>query len=82
MSIPLADALSKIQKDIPAYNIYFLTDVSSPADVDLVKSVTAQDPTMSLLKEGIYKGWPSYRKQCSQQLYNYGDFRYDLVLED
>ena len=46
---------------IHGYKIYFVTDVASLIDLGLLHSVIAQDPTMNLLKEGIYKGWPSYR---------------------
>ena len=35
------------------YNIHFVTDVPSPIDFDLDKSIIAQDPTIDLLKEVI-----------------------------
>ena len=37
---------------------------------------------MNLLKNVIYRGWPEYRKQCPQELWDYWNFRCDLVLED
>uniref|UniRef100_A0A3B3I7K6 Gypsy retrotransposon integrase-like protein 1 n=1 Tax=Oryzias latipes TaxID=8090 RepID=A0A3B3I7K6_ORYLA len=42
----------------------------------------ADDPTMNMLKDTIYKGWPQYRKQCPLELWEYWTFRCDLVLED
>ena len=37
---------------------------------------------MHLLKDSIYNGWPAYRKQCPEELWDYWTFRCDLVLED
>ena len=48
----------------------------------MVKEVTAKDPVMNLLKNMIYRGWPEYRKQCPRELWDYWNFRCDLVLED
>lgn len=92
-SIPVADALSRVcfkkgvhtietsERDdlLPESNIHF---VSCPIDLTAVRSSTAQDPTMNLLKDVIYNGWPPYRKQCPQELWEYWNFRCDLVLED
>jgi len=37
---------------------------------------------MNLLKNTIYNGWPPYRKQCPQELWEVWNFRCDLTLED
>ena len=37
---------------------------------------------MNLLKNTIYNGWPPYRKQCPQELWEFWNFRFDLTLED
>ena len=47
-----------------------------------VKSSTEQDRTLSLLKRTIFNGWPPYRKQCPQELWEFWNFRCDLTLED
>ena len=91
-SIPVADALSRVchtgathgtgttTKDASSQrNIHF---ISTPIDLTAVKSSTAQDPTMDLLKHTIYNGWPPYRKQCPQELWEFWNFRCDLTLED
>ena len=91
-SIPVADALSRVchtgathatgttTKDASSQrNIHF---ISTPIDLTAVKSSTMQDPTMNLLKHTIYNGWPPYRKQCPQELWEFWSFRCDLTLED
>ena len=35
---------------IPEYDVYFITEVSVPVDINLVKSAVAQDFTMNKLK--------------------------------
>ena len=60
-------------------NIHF---ISTPIDLTAVKSSAAQDPTMNLLKNTIFNGWPPYRKQCPQELWEFWNFRCDLTLED
>ena len=47
-----------------------------------VKSAVEKEPTMQLLKNTIYNGWPAYRKQCPNELWDYWNIRCDLVLED
>ncbi len=95
-SIPVADALSRVcptkaelntepgrsASCAPDYDIHFLTHKSCPINIEAVKLATAQDSSMSLLKEAIYNGWPSYRKQCPIEIREYWNFRCDLVLED
>ena len=41
-----------------------------------------QDQDLNKLKDVIFKGWPKYRKQCPQELWDYWTFRCDLVIED
>lgn len=94
-SIPVADALSRVctttkvtrtgqqsESCAPDYSIHFMTDTSCPIDIGLVKSAAAKHPTMHLLKNTIYNGWPGYRKQCPKELWDYWNIRCDLVLED
>lgn len=69
-AIPVADALSRVctTKDViesetqkescaPEYSIHFITDISCPIDIGLVKSASGMDPTMQLSKNTIYNGW-------------------------
>ena len=41
-----------------------------------------QDQDLNKLRDVIFKGWPEYRKQCPQELWDYWTFRCDLVIED
>ena len=94
-TIPVADALSRVCTTpevvetknqsvncAPDYSIHFMTDTSCPIDINSVRSATAKDLTMQLLKNTIYNGWPAYRKQCPKELWDYWNIRCDLVLED
>ena len=80
-SIPVADALSRVchEKGVqnmedsiddpaPHRSIHFS---STPTKLSAVKSSTAQDPVMNLLKETIFNGWPAYRKK-TQELWDFG----------
>ena len=91
-SIPVADALSRVchrkaghnpehvtEDSASQHNIHF---ISSPIDLMALKSSTARDHTLRLLKSIIFNGWPPYRKQCPQELWEFWNFRCDLALED
>ena len=93
-TIPVADALSRVctamevtevenrrESCAPKYSVHFITDISCPIDIDLVKSASAKDSTMQLLKNTIYNGWPGYRKHCPKEIWEYWNIRCDLVLE-
>lgn len=70
-TIPVANALSRActamevidvqnQREScrPRYSVHFVTDTSCPIDIGLVKSASAKDLTMQLLKNTIYNGRP------------------------
>ena len=90
--IPVADALSRVCHKKAAHNTENMIEdsasqcnihfISTPIDLTAVKSSAAQDPTMNLLKNTIFNGWPPYRKQCPQELWEFWNFRCDLTLED
>ena len=86
--IPMADALSRVcfkkinSIEVQQQDIHFLQDITCPVDIEVIKAVTAEDITMNRLKQTVYNGWPEYRKQCPQELWDYWNFRCDLVLED
>ena len=85
-TIPVADALSRacFDKATPTTDseIHFVTDTTCPIDITAIKATSAQDQVMVKLKDIIYRGWPSHRKECPPELLDYWNFRCDLVLED
>ena len=91
-SIPVADALSRVCHEKGAHNMEDSSDdpapqcsihfLSTPIDLSAVKSSTAQDSVMTSLKDSIFNGWPTYRKQCLQELWDFWNFKCDLALED
>lgn len=83
-SIPVAGALSRvcITEQPVQHEVHFITSKSSPIDMEAVKEASMQDTTMNRLKDVIFKGWPNFRKQCPQELWDYWTFRCDLVIED
>ena len=66
----------------PDSNIHFITEKSCTMSIDLVKSALARDKSMHVLKQIIYKGWPSQRHECPKELWEYWNHRCDLTLED
>ena len=62
--------------------IHFITTKSCPIDIKSTQEATMQDQDLNKLKDVIFKGWPEYRKQCLQELWDYWTFRCDLVIED
>ena len=91
-SIPVADALSRVCHKKAGHNPEHATEdsasqrnihfISTPIDLMAMKSSTAHDRTMSLLKSTIFNGWPPYKKQCPQELWVFWTFRCDRTLED
>ena len=62
--------------------IYFITTKLCPIDIKSIQEATMQDQDLNRLKDEIFKGWPEYRKQCLQELWDYWTFRCDPVIED
>ena len=84
-AIPVADALSRVcfkEEETVKHDIHFITTKSCPIDIKTVQEATMQDQDINKLKEVVFKGWPAYRKQCPQELWDYWTFRCDLVIED
>ena len=61
--------------------IHFITTKSCPIDTKSIQEATMQDQDLNKLKDVIFKGWPEYRKQYPQELWDYWTFRCDLVIE-
>ena len=84
-SIPVADALSRVcfkEEKTVKHDIHFITTKSCPIDISTIQDATMKDTELNRLKDIIYKGWPQFRKQCPQELWEYWNFRCDLVIED
>ena len=47
-----------------------------------IKDETHHDSTLNMLKDIVFRGWPNLRKQCPQELWDYWNFRCDLVIDD
>ena len=87
-TIPVADALSRVcftrttGEGGEESEVHFINTTTSLIDISTVREEVMADPVMNLLKNTVYKGWPEYRKQCPQELWDYWTFRCDLILED
>lgn len=76
-TIPVADALLRVclnenRSGVPQQDsINFMTTNTKLINTDWVKEAIMADPTMYLLKDTIYKGWPEYRKQYLTTFWEY-----------
>ena len=70
------------EEETVKHDIHFITTKSCPIDIKTVQEATMQDQDLNKLKEVVFKGWPAYRKQCPQELWDYWTFRCDLVIKD
>ena len=88
VKIPVADALSRVcipkrQPEKSRKNeVDFITGVKTPIDVQRIKDESLRDSTLNMLKDTVFRRWPNLRKQCPQELWDYWNFRCDLVIED
>ena len=84
----MADALSRVClpgsaiEESRQCEVNFVTGIESPIDVHRIKDETHHDSTLNMLKDIVFRGWPNLRKQCPQELWDYWNFRCDLVIED
>ena len=72
------------QGQLPQLSIDQVTDTlpASPAKLQQIRDLTTSDPTLSQLRDTIYKGWLELRKECPSMLYDYWNFREELTIED
>ena len=70
--VPIADALSRVSPlpapangELPQLDIHFVTRTlpASPTRLQQIREETANDPTLSTLRDAIYKGWPDKRRK-------------------
>ena len=89
--VPIADALSRVSPlpapangELPQLDIHFVTRTlpASPTRLQQIREETANDPTLSALRDAIYKGWPDKREKCPVVLHEYWNFREKLTIED
>lgn len=87
-TIPVADALSRVcsprqsESQVQSKTINFMDTIRIPIDMTKLKEATEADPVLSKLKSVIYNGWPTSRRQCPQDLWEYWTFRCDLIIDD
>ena len=87
IKVPVADALSRVcvkktDRVQQVHEVSFVAGIKCPIDVKRIKSVCEQDTTHHTLRNMVYRGWPEYRKQCPAELWDYWNFRCDLVIDD
>jgi len=89
--VPIADPLSRVSPQpapsngqLPEICVHHITQnlPASPTKLQQIRDDTGKDPTMSLLKEVIFGGWPQKREECPQSLHDYWNFREELTIED
>ena len=89
--VPIADALSRVspqpappEGEFPQLDIHQITKnlPASPIKLLQIRNETANDPTLSKLREVIHEGWPATREKCHKALHNYWNFREELTIED
>ena len=86
--IPVADALSRVciqagtRPPQQQQEVSFVAGIECPIDLQKIKQVCQEDPTHNMLRNAVYRGWPESRKQCPAELWDYWNFRCDLVIDD
>ena len=89
IKIPVADALSRVclppaetgQRE-QGHEVHFVTGLSTPININRIKEESLKDSTLNLLKDIVFKGWPDQRKRCPQELWEFWNFRCDLIIDD
>ena len=85
--IPVADALSRvcIEKDDTqeqVREVSFVEGIKCPIDLKRVRDACDKDATHTTLRNTVYQGWPEQRKQCPAEIWEYWNFRCELVIDD
>ena len=62
--------------------VNFVTGIESPIDVHRIKDETHHYNTLNMPKDIIFRGRPNLRKQYPQKLWDYWNFRCDLVIDN
>ena len=89
--VPIAEALSRVSPQpapsngqLPEICVHHITQSlpASPTRLHQIRDETGKDPTLSLLKEVVFGGWPQRREECPQSLHDYWNFREELTIEE
>lgn len=89
--VHIADALSRVspqptppEGEFPQLDIYQLTKnlPASPIKLQQIRHETANDPTLSKLRDVIHEGRPATKEKCPKALHNYWNFHKELTIED
>ena len=89
--VPIADALSRVspqpappEGEFPQLDIHQVTKNLPASTIKLqqIRHETANDPTLSKLRDVIHEGWPATKEKCPKALHNYWNFREELTIED
>ncbi|KAJ8353520.1 hypothetical protein SKAU_G00210870 [Synaphobranchus kaupii] len=81
---PKAPVSTRTEKDVKAY-VDMVTAALPVADakLEIIRTETEKDETMSKLKKVIVNGWPNMKQDCSPDLSEYWNCRSELtVVED
>ena len=81
----IADALSRVcplqssnsktkDSNIDVIQVHHITQIAPVGSTRLqeLRLATQSDPTLSSLAKTIYKGWPQAKKDCPEQLLDFG----------
>ena len=77
VQVNLFQEVHQVESSPTEQSIHF---ISCHVDFIGVKQATSEDTTINMLKDTIFNGWPPFRKQCPQELWEFWNFRCDLVL--
>lgn len=85
--VPLADALSRVtpgpgEGSLEGIDIAVHAFNASPTRLEEIRSETAKDTHLCLLKDVVIKGWPQKRSECPTTLHSYWNYRDELALHD
>ena len=69
---------------LPGINIHHNTKKppASPIKLEQIRQKTERAPTLSLLKEVIFNGWPKKRSYCPTPLQEFWNFREEITIQD
>ena len=69
-------------KSTNQHEVSFVEGVEHPVDIQRIKEAASRDVTYNTLKNTVYRGWPDQRKDCNEELWEFWNFRCELVLDD
>ena len=76
------NSTSTTKENTDQHEVRFVEGVEHPVDLQRIKEAASRDVTYNMLKNTVYRGWPDQRKDCQEELFEFWNFRCDLVLDD